>query len=465
MKIVETKTENRTTTIKVELDAAEIEAASDETYKRLNKQIVVPGFRKNKAPKQLLINHVGKDAFNTEVYEDYIPGVTNKIIEDEKMDIYARPYVHVIGEDPVTFEAVIPLTPIVELCDYKAVRIDPKKIEVREEEVNAVIDRFRKQNAKWQESDGEVEENDIVTMDIDSHSGDEPFIQQKGMPFQITKDSDYPAPGFSEALIGLKKDEEKTFSLTFKEPDYNLPGEENKDEEKKEEKPDRIIEFTVKITEIRKEQLAELTDDFAKMIMPTCKDVESLKNVVRDELMHREEDNARDAYNTEVMEKIAEGSKIEYPDFLVENEIDTMIQEFYERVSKSVNSQEEYDSIVNGTKEEDLRKTYRPSAEVRVKNNLIITKVMELEKIETTDAEVDEQLDRFVSDAPDPEKRRAALNTEENRNNIKLWNSSSKTLKALLGFASTDWTDEEKKTLEHHHHHHDDDAAEEAAEE
>jgi trigger factor len=471
MKLVESKTENRTTTIKVELDAEELAKASEETYKRLNKDIIVPGFRKGKAPKQLLINHVGQDAFNTEVYEDYVPIACEKIITDEKIEMYARPYIHVIGEDPVTFEAVIPLTPIVDLCDYKAVRIDYKEAEVKDEDVNSIIDRFRKQNATWTESEGPVENSDIVTVDLDSHSGDEPFIQQKGMPFQVTVGSEYPVKGFSEEVIGMKKDDVKEFELDFFEPSLDVkPTEDGKGvedvKEEEDKKRSRRIAFKFTVNEIRKEQMAELTDDFAKSIIPTCKDVAGLKKIVYDELKHREEDNIRSGYTETVLEKIVEGSKIEYPDYLVERELDVMVDEYYERVKNSVNSQEEFDSIIKGTNIEDLRKSYKPSAETRVKNNLVVSKVMDLENIDTTEEEIDAQLKLFVSDAPDPEKRMNALNTPENRRNIKNWNTSNKTLKFLVECGSSDWTEEQKATLVHSHNHdHDHEHEEEAAEE
>ena len=426
MKLIEQKTENHQAMLTVELEPEEVETSMEATFKRMAKETTVPGFRKGKAPRDVLERHIGRQAVFDEAMQDLIPRTCTRVIEEQNIEVYARPTLSMTSTDPVTFQAVIPLRPVIELGDYNSIRMKLPEVEIKEEQVDMVVNRLQRQCATWEEADGPVTMGNLAVLDVESNIGEVPYISQKGAQFQLGG-SPEPVLGFTEEILGMEKGAEKEFTLKFpeKHPDTSTAGKE--------------VHFKVTLTEIRQEKLPELNDEFVKTVTPGIETLEALRDNIRRDLKQREEERVRLEHEDKVTDALVEISKLEFPPQLVESEIDNLIEQYHERVRRSVRSQEEYDHIIKLSPEEKLRKDYLDGATTRVKRNLVVAKLVEAENLETSDEEVDHQIERFVEDAGDKqEERRKMLNAEENRYNIKRWHTARKAIKLLVDIAQAD---------------------------
>jgi len=426
MKLVEQKTENHQAILTVELEPEEVETSMEAAFKRMAKETTVPGFRKGKSPRDVLERHLGKQAVFDEAMQELIPQTCTSIIEEQNIAVYARPTLSMTSTDPVTFQAVIPLRPVVELGDYNSIRMKMPEAEIKDEQVDMVVDRVRRQCATWEVKEGPVTMGNVAVLDVESNIGDVPYISQRGAQFQLGG-SPEPVLGFAEEIIGMEKEQEKEFTLKLSDQhsDPETAGQE--------------VHFKVKLHEVRQEKLPELNDEFVKTATPGIETLEALRDHIRGDLKLREEERIRLDYEDKVIDALVEKSTLEFPPQLVENEIDNLIEQYHERVRRSVRSQEEYDHIVKLSPEEKLRKDYLATATTRVKRNLVVAQLVEAENLETSDEEIDRQIERFVEDAGDKqEERRKMLNTEENRYNIKSWHTARKGIKLLVDKAQQD---------------------------
>jgi trigger factor len=427
MKLLDQKTENHQVLLTVELEQAEVETSKDEAYQRLVKRTDIPGFRKGKAPREILERHLGPQAVFDDAMQDLIPKTCFNIIDEQKIDIYASPSIRMTKTDPVTFEAVVPLRPEITLGDYNAIKMKPPAAEIKEEDVDKVVNRLRKQCATWEDVDKAAAFGDVVVIDIDSNIGDSPYISEKGAQFQIVAGGSFPVKGFSEQLEGMSKGEEKEFRLTFAEdyPDKDKAGKE--------------VSFKVKLIGIQEEKLPELNDDFVKNITPEIKTLAELRERIKNDLTQRAEDNIKMDFEDKVVDALVEKSQIEFPPFLVEAEIDNMIEQYYERVRRSVGSQEEFDQIINMSPREKLSQNYHDQAVQRVKRSLVIAKIVDTEKYETSDAEIDDYIEKLTADAgAKREEQKEILNSEDNRENIRRWMTMRKAVLMLVEKAQSD---------------------------
>ena len=254
MKVTNEKTENRQAYLKIEVEPAEIETATDKAYHRLVKRVNIPGFRRGNAPRAVFERHFGKHEFFHEMLDDLVPDVYKKAIKEQNLEPVAEPQIELESEEPVIIKAVVPLKPVVNLGDYKTIDLKPQPVEVTDEMINSVVEQLRHQHATWEPAERPVELNDLVTLDVESTMKGEPFVNQKGVQYQVMAGTISPAPGFAEQLVGMKKGEEKEFKLQYPAdyPQKEVQGNE--------------ATFKVKIIEIKQEKLPEVNDEFAKQL-------------------------------------------------------------------------------------------------------------------------------------------------------------------------------------------------------
>ena len=223
MKITREKTENRQAFLKVEVEPAEMEEATNKSYQRLLKKVDVPGFRRGKAPRAVLERHIGQESVMKEVLDDLLPEAYEKAVREQELEPIARPEIEVVETNPLVFTAVVPLEPVVNLGDYHSIKESPETVEITDEQVNAVIEQLRHQHSTWGPAERPVEFGDLLTIDIEGdiegNADGEPFISHENVQFQVMRDANYPAPGFTEHLIGMSKNQGKEFTIKLPE-DY-----------------------------------------------------------------------------------------------------------------------------------------------------------------------------------------------------------------------------------------------------
>ena len=424
MKVTNEKTENSQVFLTIETDPFEVEEATEKAFKKLVKRVNVPGFRKGKAPRAVLERHVGKEALVNDMLEELVPEAYEKALEEQKIDAFARPQIEVVQTEPVIFKAVVPLRPEIKLGDYHQIRLEPEPVEATKEMVDGVIEQLRHQHSTWEPVERPVELGDLATLNVESTIEGEPFINQDGAQYQVIGESVAPAPGFAEQLVGMKKDEEKEFKIQF-------PAEYSR-----EEVAGKEASFKVTVTEVKQENLPEVTDEFASQVDAEFKDVKALREKIDSDLHTRAETRATQAFEEKAIEALVNLSEVEFPPLLIDSEIHELIDDQAQRLRMQGLTMEQYLTAMNKT-HEDLHEDLHPLAEKRVTRGLVLGKLSEEEKIEVSDADIDAEIAEMVGNADENRKEEfeKILNAPQNRVSIKQTLLSRKTVQRIVEIA------------------------------
>jgi len=423
VKVTNEKTENCQAFLTIEMEPHEVEESLEKSYHHLVKKADVPGFRKGKAPRDVLERHIGKERLLEDTLNSLLPEAYEKAIKEQNIEAFAQPNIEIAQTDPVIFKVAVPLPPTIKLGDYHSIQVKPETVEVTEDDVNATIEQLRHQHATWEPVERPVEFNDLVVLDVESNIEDEPFVNQKGVQYQVLRELPLPAPGFAEQLVGMPRDEEKEFKLQFPS-DYTrgeLAGKEPS--------------FKVKITEIKQEKLPELNDEFAKEVSPDFESLDLLREKVSTDLRLRAEEKARIDFEERVIEATTDITELEFPPILVEMETDRLINQQLRRLQMSGRGLEEYLSSINKT-EEELRQELHPLATKMVSQSLTLGKIAEEEKFEVSDDEISAEIDNMTKSATEnKDELNKFLNTPQAHKSIEQSLITRKTIKRLVEIA------------------------------
>jgi trigger factor len=426
VKITNEKTENRQAFLTIEMEPAEMEEPLDDSYRRLAKKADIPGFRKGKAPRAILERYVGKESLLEDAIKHLVPQAYDEAIKEQGIEPFTQPDIEITQTDPLVFKATVPLPPTVELGDYHSIRLAPDPVEITEDNISAVLEELRHQHAIWEPVERPSAFGDLVVLDIDSEVEEKPFIKRLGVQYQVLRDSVSPVPGFAEQIVGMQKEEEKEFKLTFPE-DYPQS-----------ELAEKEASFKVKVSEIKEEKLPELNDELASQVSPDFKTVDKLREEVSTNLRHTAEERARVDFEEQVINTVIDQSQVEFPPVLVEMEINRLLNEQARQLQMSGRGLEEYLKSINKT-EEELREELRPVATKNVTGSLALGEVARLEKIEVGDSEVDTAIDGMTKNATEDKKdeMRKFLDNPQTRESIKQSLITRKTIERLVEIAKS----------------------------
>jgi trigger factor len=438
LKVTKEKVENSQAFLTIEMEPAEMEEGMQDAYRHLVQKTNVPGFRKGKAPRALLERTVGKGRMLEEAIDHIVPKAYEKALKEQEIEPYAQPSLEITQPEPLIFKAVVPLTPEVTLGDYKSIRMTPEVDEIKDENINSVIEELRHQHATWEPVDRPLDYKDMAVIDIFGETDEKPFIRKVGAQYQVVKDAITPAPGFVGQIVGMKKEEAKEFNLTFPAdyPSAELAGKEG--------------HFKVSLHEIKEEKLPELDDAFAARISTQFKTVQDLREEVVKSLKLRAEERARMDFEEKVINAAVEQSKIEYPPVLIDMEISRLINDQARQLQYTGQGMDEYLRSINKTPEQ-LQEELRPLAVRNVNASLVLTKIAEEEKIEATEEDIDNGINNMVRGLQEDkvDDMRKLLDTPQNRTSMKQTLKTRKTIEKLSEIAkNAGETGEEKKEEE-----------------
>ena len=427
MKVTKDKTEQRQAYLTVELEPAEMEKAMDGAYKRLAKKTNIPGFRKGKAPRDVLERTIGRPSLLEEAINSAVPQAYEQAVKEQELEPWAQPEIEITQADPVIFTAVVPLSPTVELGDYKSVRVAPEVEEVTDAKTDAVMEEIRHQHAAWEPVERPVQLGDLVSANIDGSVGERPFVKRFGSQYQVEAGAVTPAPGFPEQLVGMKKGEEKQFKLPLPD-DYQKP-----------ELAGKEVDFKVKVDEIKQENLPPLDDALAGQVSKEFKTVADLRQEVVRNLKLQAEERSRMEFEEKVITTVMEQATVEYPPVLVEMEINRIINEQARQVQMSGRNMDDYLRSIGKTLEQ-MREDLRPVANKNIVASLVLGKVAEAEQVTVAEADIDERLDSMVAgtDEARKEELRKLFDTPETRESIRQNLMTRKTLDRLADIAKSD---------------------------
>ena len=425
MKVLTNIIENRQAFLTIEVEPAEVKASLDKSYARLAKKTSVPGFRKGKAPRAVLEQHIVKENLLEDALNDLLPKVCADAIQKEKIEAFAQPVIVVTTTDPVVFRATVPLPPEVKLGNYRRIRIKPERVKSGKKEVDAVIEELRHQHATFEPVERPVAAKDLLGLDISGSIGDKPFIDEKSVQYQVIPDSNFPVPGFAEQLLGMKRNKEKEFKLKLPK---NYPNSEQAGKE---------VLFKVKVIEVKKEQLPKINDDLAKRVASGVETLDLLRERIAADLKQRAEEKAKLEYEERVVDAVVNKSEVDFPQILVDMEIERRVNQELRRWQMASRSKEEYQERLNKTPVEELRYEFESDAVQWVINSLVLGEVVKAEKIEVGDAEIDAEIERMTENAGQKkEEQRKFLNNPQSREQVKKLLANQKTIQRLVEIAN-----------------------------
>jgi trigger factor len=419
MKVSTENLESCQIALNIEAEASEVDKSLDEAYHRLVKEVSIPGFRKGKAPRGILEQHIGKKNLLEEALEHLVPQLYGQAIESEKIEPIARPQIEITQTEPLIFKAVVSLKPEVKLGDYHGIRLDASpEIEVTDKEVATATEEVRARQGAWVPVDRPAGPGDLITVNIQANVDGKPWLNHKDILYEMDENSRSPVPGFASCLVGTEKNKEKTFTLTIPDdyPIKEMSGKEGT--------------FKVTVTEIKEKQLPELNDKLAQGA--GYDNLEAMKQGVTADLRTKAEARSRLDLKQKALDALVEISEVGYPPILEDEEIAELLRSEAQRLGFRETA--DYLKRANKT-EEEVKEELRPIAKRRLIQSLVLGKLAEEEKIEISPSEVDNKIEEITNDAGDKEKARQFFSLPQFKQSIEQSLRTQKTMDKLLEMA------------------------------
>ncbi|MCD8905092.1 trigger factor [Staphylococcus chromogenes] len=374
--------------LQVTVPAEEVDKALDQAFKKVVKQINVPGFRKGKVPRPIFEQRFGVEALYQDAVDILLPKAYSNAVEEAGINPVDQPEIEVTqiekGKE-FKFDATVTVEPEVELGDYKGLEIEKQDTELTDKEVETTINQRLEAMADMViKEDGKVEEGDTVNLDFDGYVDGEQFEGGQADGYDLEIGSGMFIPGFEEQLVGLKVGEEKDVEVTFPE-EYHA-----------EELAGKPATFKTKINEIKTKEVPELDDELANELDSEANTVDEYKENLRKQLAESKATEAENVQKEEAITKATDNAKVDIPDAMIKTEEDRMLQEFAQRLQQQGLNLETYFQI-SGQSEEDLRGQMKEDAEQRVKTNLTLAAIADAENIEASDEDVEKELETMSS--------------------------------------------------------------------
>ena len=380
MKVKVENVENKTNEVKLEftIEAEKFEEAIQDVFKKNAKYFSIPGFRKGKAPFKMVEKMYGIQIF----YEDAFNAIAGKAYEDgikeKELDVVSKPEIDIVqieaGKDLI-FTAVVSLKPEVKLGKYEGIELKKVEYNVSDEDIEHELGHMAERNARLVTvTDRAVETGDTAVIDFEGFVNGVPFEGGKAENHELTIGSNTFIPGFEDQIIGMKQEEEKDINVTFPEEYFSkdLSG-----------KP---AVFKVKLHEIKKKEMPEINDEFAK----DCSEFETLEELKKSIKERIEEQNkSKEKYELKenAIEEVCKNAKLEIPEGMIELEIDNMEKDIESRLSYQGINLEKYLEMIGKTREE-FRTEYREQAEKQIKSRLVLEEVAKAARITVAEEDI-----------------------------------------------------------------------------
>ena len=371
-------------TVVVEIDKELMEKGANTAYLKARKQIMVPGFRKGKAPRKFIEKMYGAYVFYEDGLEEIFPEIYDFAIAGQDMKAIGRP--SLINMD-ISDEGIVTLTlttetyPEVTLGEYKGLEVEKAEASVSDAQVEAELNRMLENVASTETVERSAELGDTANIDFEGFDAGVPFDGGKGENFDLKLGSGQFVPGFEEQVVGMTADEEKDIDITFPE-NYaaELAG--------------KSVVFHVKLNKVTVTNTPELDDEFAKDVSE-FETLDELKADIRAKALENTQKQLDSAFENAAVEKAAENVTVEMPTALVEAELDTQMERFAYQLQMSGYSMDQYAKMMGGDVS-TMRNAFRPAAEKQAKINVTLEKIAEVEGIEVTEEDLNAEFEAMA---------------------------------------------------------------------
>ena len=381
------KTENANEVkLEITIEAEKFDNAMKKVYFQNAKYFNIPGFRKGKAPMNIVEKYYGAQIFYEDAFNEVATEAYDEALEANKIDAVSRPVVDIKqmekGKD-VIFTAVVQTKPEVELGKYKGIEIPKVEYKVEEKDIEHELGHMQEHNSRLITVDDRALENgDIATIDFEGFVDGVAFDGGKAEGHELEIGSGSFIPGFEDQLVGMKIDEEREIKVTFPKEYFSkdLAGKE--------------AMFKVKLHEIKRKELPELDDEFAKDVSE-FDTLAELKASIKEKIEKNNEQ--RQKYETEdlAIKAVCEDVKVDIPSGMVEFEVENMMKDFEQRLSYQGLNLDQYLKMIGKT-EEEMKKEYEPQAIEAIKSRLVLEAIIKAEKIEASEDEIKAKMEEMA---------------------------------------------------------------------
>ena len=395
-------------TLTIAMDTDDEEPFLNRSYRRVASRVRIPGFRPGKAPRSVIESHLGREALVHEALEFMIPESLDQVLKDEDIQAFMEPQLEVLGMEPVSYKAVVPLEPVVDLGDFQGIRLDREPVEVTDEQISEVMESLRAEAAPWEPVERALAYGDLVSMNVKGIIEEEEVIDDLGIDFIPQEDNNLPFPGFSAQLEGMLDGETKLFTLSVPD-DYPQEAYAGKE-----------CQFNVEVLSLKEKNLAELDDEFAKGVREGFESLSALTDHVRQRLSDEGEAAETRRLEQSSLEELKKLAKVEASELVYRRELDMMYEERERSLQNQQMNMELYLSYVGQT-EDELREQMKPQAEERLNTMLMLRKLADIEEIEIADEDVEEEINNLIASTggESDAAMRQALSTENAQSSIR----------------------------------------------
>ena len=388
MEIKVKNTENKNEVkISFKVEAEKFENAIKSVYSKNAKYFAIPGFRKGKAPFNIVEKRYGDEIFYEDAFNELVPEIYENAIKEKNVAAVSQPKIDIQkmkkGED-LEFTATVQTKPEVKLGKYKGIELKKVEYTVSDEDVNHEIGHMQEKNARVTTvEDRPAQSKDITTIDFEGFVDGKAFEGGKAEGHELEIGSNTFIPGFEDQIIGMNKDEERDINVKFPEDYYSK------------ELAGKDATFKVKLHEIKEKKLPELDDEFAKDVSE-FNTLKELKDSIKDKKQKENDSKAKREIEDAAIEKVCENTPVDIPSGMIDSEVANMVSEMEQQLSYQGISLEQYLKIMNKTRAE-IEDNYKAQAEKNIKARLVIEAIIKEENIVASEEEIAEKLKEMAN--------------------------------------------------------------------
>ena len=364
------------------VEAEKFEEAMKKVYTKTAKYFNIPGFRKGKAPMQLVERQYGPAIFYEDAFNELVPDIYDEAIKENKIEAVSKPNIDIVQMEKgkeLIFTAIVETKPAVELGKYKGIEIKKIEYTTTDKDIEHELGHMAERNSRLITiEDRPVQKGDITTIDFEGSIDGVNFEGGKAENHELEIGSNTFIPGFEDQIIGMKLEEEKDIKVKFPE-DYfskDLAGK------------DAI--FKVKLHEIKKKELPKIDDEFAKDVSE-FDTLEELKNSIKEKLDTENQNKAKYETEEEAIKVVCDNTNLDIPKGMIELEIDNMIKDMETRLSYQGLKLNQYLQMMGKT-ENDIRENFKEQAEKSIKSRLILEAIVKAEKFNVSPEELENKI-------------------------------------------------------------------------
>ena len=384
MNVKNVEKENGSAKVTVEIAKDEFQTALDKAYAKIRKDIMIPGFRKGKAPRKFVERMYGSQVFYEDAVSEIFPDIYEAAIIKQELKAVGQPSVtdmQTPEDGSVVLTVSTELYPEVTLGEYKGIEVPKESVSISKAEVDAELARMQERNARIETVDREAKTGDTVVLDFEGFVDGKPFDGGKAEGYTLTLGSGAFIPGFEDQLVGMEAETDGEVNVTFPEQyDPKLAG--------------KDATFKVKIHAVREPQLPELDDEFAKDVSE-YDTLAALKKSIKADLAKKRQEAVDRDFENEAVALAGKNMTCDIPACMIDEQVDKHLEQFAYQLQSQGMKMEDYVKMIGGDVK-GMRDSMRPMAEQTVRSNILLSEIVHQENIDVTDEEVEEELKKLA---------------------------------------------------------------------